>query len=104
MNCIYRIVWNAATGKWVVASELAQGRRRRAGAGIAAVLLAIVAPNVLASDIQQVLCSAPHEPQEAACQDPAALRGALPLAATDDSLLVVNIGSNALPPASTAST
>lgn len=95
MNCIYRIVWNAAIGKWVVASELARGRRRRAGAGVAALLLAMVAPNVLASDIQQVLCSAPYEPQEGACLDPATPRGALPLAATDDSLLLVNTGSNA---------
>ncbi|NIJ69952.1 ESPR-type extended signal peptide-containing protein [Xanthomonas sp. 60] len=30
MNCIYRIVWNAAIGKWVVASELATGRRKKA--------------------------------------------------------------------------
>ncbi|TCV96394.1 outer membrane autotransporter protein [Luteibacter rhizovicinus] len=28
MNTIYRIVWNAATGKWVVASELAKSRTR----------------------------------------------------------------------------
>jgi hypothetical protein len=28
MNTIYRIVWNAATGTWVVASELARGRRK----------------------------------------------------------------------------
>ncbi|WP_414491808.1 ESPR-type extended signal peptide-containing protein [Stenotrophomonas maltophilia] len=32
MNSIYRIVWNAALGKWVVASELASGRRKKAGA------------------------------------------------------------------------
>lgn len=95
MNCIYRIVWNAATGKWVVASELAQGRRRRMSAGVAAVLLAMIAPNVLANNIQQALCSASHELQEGTCVDPAALRGVLPLAATDDSLLVVNAGSNA---------
>jgi autotransporter adhesin len=28
MNTIYRIVWNAATGKWIVASELAKGRKK----------------------------------------------------------------------------
>ena len=28
MNTIYRIVWNATTGKWVVASELAKGRKK----------------------------------------------------------------------------
>lgn len=30
MNTIYRIVWNNALGKWVVASELATGRSKRA--------------------------------------------------------------------------
>ncbi|SET24662.1 ESPR-type extended signal peptide-containing protein [Stenotrophomonas indicatrix] len=29
MNTIYRIVWNTALGKWVVASELAHGRGKR---------------------------------------------------------------------------
>ncbi|HUA80697.1 MAG TPA: YadA-like family protein [Dyella sp.] len=29
MNTIYRIVWNAAFGKWVVASELAKGRKKK---------------------------------------------------------------------------
>jgi hypothetical protein len=28
VNTIYRIVWNAATGKWNVASELATSRTR----------------------------------------------------------------------------
>lgn len=28
MNKIYRIVWNASTAKWVVASELAAGRKK----------------------------------------------------------------------------
>jgi archaellum component FlaC len=28
MNAIYRIVWNAVTGRWVVASELAKGRKK----------------------------------------------------------------------------
>jgi trimeric autotransporter adhesin len=32
MNTIYRIVWNAATGKWMVASELAKGRKKKASA------------------------------------------------------------------------
>lgn len=30
MNTIYRIIWNAATGKWIVASEIAKGRKKRA--------------------------------------------------------------------------
>jgi trimeric autotransporter adhesin len=40
MNTIYRIVWNAATGKWVVASELAKGRKKKAArvAGFATAL------------------------------------------------------------------
>lgn len=28
MNTIYRIVWNASTGSWVVASEMAKGRKK----------------------------------------------------------------------------
>lgn len=31
MNTIYRIVWNAVTGRWVVASELAKGRKKSGG-------------------------------------------------------------------------
>jgi len=31
MNTIYRIIWNVATGKWVVASELAKSRRKAKG-------------------------------------------------------------------------
>ena len=30
MNTIYRIVWNSVTGKWVVASELAKSRTKKA--------------------------------------------------------------------------
>lgn len=93
MNRIYRVVWNVATGTWVVASELAPGRRRRAAVGIAtAVLLASLAPTALAQDIQQVLCSAPSEWVDGQC---VASRGLTPQAATDDTLVVVNAGSNA---------
>lgn len=59
MNCIYRIVWNAAIGKWVVASELASGRRKRAsGTGLVrglavAGLLAVCMP-VWAGDTDPV--------------------------------------------------
>ncbi|HZX77380.1 filamentous hemagglutinin N-terminal domain-containing protein [Lysobacter sp.] len=28
MNTIYRVVWNAATGQWTVASELAHGKKK----------------------------------------------------------------------------
>jgi len=29
MNTIYRIIWNAVTGRWVVASEFAKGRKKK---------------------------------------------------------------------------
>lgn len=32
MNRIYRIVWNAVAGTWVVASELARGRKKASSA------------------------------------------------------------------------
>jgi autotransporter adhesin len=41
MNTIYRIVWNAATGKWVVASELAKGRKKKSASKIAVLALAL---------------------------------------------------------------
>lgn len=42
MNKIYRIVWNATIGKWVVASELAT-RRGKSGSGKASVKVGVVA-------------------------------------------------------------
>jgi len=39
MNTIYRIVWNAATGKWVVASELAKGRKKKSTPLLSAIAL-----------------------------------------------------------------
>ena len=47
MNINYRIIWNATIGKWVVASELAKGRKkvsRNVLAGALAVVLAASAP------------------------------------------------------------
>ncbi|WP_312252030.1 ESPR-type extended signal peptide-containing protein [Stenotrophomonas sp.] len=41
MNSIYRIVWNAAIGKWVVASELATGRSKKGTKGAARALAAL---------------------------------------------------------------
>ncbi|RUL66761.1 hypothetical protein EKH79_02815 [Dyella dinghuensis] len=38
MNTIYRIVWNAATGKWVVASELAKGRKKKSTRSMASLI------------------------------------------------------------------
>jgi len=32
VNKIYRVVWNAETGQWVVASEMAKGRKKKATA------------------------------------------------------------------------
>ncbi|MGC1547539.1 MAG: ESPR-type extended signal peptide-containing protein [Rhodanobacter sp.] len=51
MNTIYRIVWNAATGKWVVASELAKGRKKKVGGKLlaAALALALVSPMAAAA-------------------------------------------------------
>jgi len=41
MNTIYRIVWNVTLGKWVVASELAKGRKKKSSAKIAVLALAL---------------------------------------------------------------
>lgn len=96
MNCIYRIVWNAAIGKWVVASELASGRRRsRLRASVAAVALVLACPAALAQEIGEVLCEAPFELQDGTCVRPMVLDGIAPMAATDDSLFVANAGVNA---------
>ena len=46
MNRIYRIVWNAATCRWVVASEVAKGKRKSASSsttGAAAAVVSVVA-------------------------------------------------------------
>ncbi|BDU18772.1 ESPR-type extended signal peptide-containing protein [Dyella sp. GSA-30] len=53
MNTIYRIVWNAATGKWIVASELAKGRKKKSAAKVAVLALALAglsAPVAFAAD------------------------------------------------------
>ncbi|MFC4761905.1 ESPR-type extended signal peptide-containing protein [Dyella koreensis] len=39
MNTIYRIVWNAATNKWIVASELAKGRKKGSTKSAASLML-----------------------------------------------------------------
>lgn len=61
MNSIYRIVWNAAIGKWVVASELATGRGKSAGRTIARSLavtgLLMLALPALAADAQPESCA-----------------------------------------------
>ncbi|RPE81582.1 ESPR-type extended signal peptide-containing protein [Vulcaniibacterium tengchongense] len=53
MNTIYRIVWNASVGKWVVASEFAKGRKKGGAKakGLAlAVALALPAGGAFAAD------------------------------------------------------
>ena len=40
MNTIYRIVWNATAGKWIVASELAKGRKKKSSPSRAVLLIA----------------------------------------------------------------
>ncbi|GAB2802550.1 ESPR-type extended signal peptide-containing protein [Dyella kyungheensis] len=47
MNAIYRIVWNAVTGRWVVASELAKGRKK--GGSKRAAVGAVLAAGLLGS-------------------------------------------------------
>lgn len=67
MNSIYRIVWNAAIGKWVVASELATSRSRkdgkRAARGMAAVGLLVLAMPLLAADDSSTTCVLAHGQQ-----------------------------------------
>lgn len=50
MNKTYRVVLNACTGKWVVASELAKGRKKKSVslASLAAVALGLAAPSGVA--------------------------------------------------------
>jgi trimeric autotransporter adhesin len=44
MHNVYRLVWNASLGKWVVASELAMGRKKKStGLRLAALSLALAA-------------------------------------------------------------
>ncbi|MEG2802904.1 ESPR domain-containing protein [Stenotrophomonas sp.] len=65
MNSIYRIVWNAAIGKWVVASELATGRTkqgcRRAARGLAAAGLLMLALPLWAADAEPARCELPTD-------------------------------------------
>ena len=91
MNCIYRIVWNAAIGKWVVASELASGRRAaRRGVALAALGLAMASTTALARDISEVLCAEVEAGQ--ACSVPST-RNAIQ-ADADATYLVVTAGAN----------
>ncbi|MEG0191598.1 MAG: ESPR domain-containing protein [Stenotrophomonas sp.] len=67
MNSIYRIVWNAAIGKWVVASELATGRSRKGGKGaargLAAVSLLMLALPLWAAEDSGTTCVLVHGQQ-----------------------------------------
>ncbi|MDQ8051125.1 YadA-like family protein [Luteibacter sp.] len=42
MNTIYNVVWNSTTGTWVVASEMAKGRKKKSKAASAATAAALV--------------------------------------------------------------
>lgn len=61
MNSIYRIVWNAAIGKWVVASELATGRSKKGGKrtarGLAASSLLMLALPLWAAEDSGTSCT-----------------------------------------------
>ncbi|MBM9912085.1 MULTISPECIES: ESPR-type extended signal peptide-containing protein [Stenotrophomonas] len=67
MNSIYRIVWNAAIGKWVVASELATGRSKKGGKGaargLAAVSLLMLALPLWAAEDSGTTCVLVHGQQ-----------------------------------------
>ncbi|HEY1139573.1 MAG TPA: ESPR-type extended signal peptide-containing protein [Lysobacter sp.] len=43
MNKIYRVVWNAELGQWVVASEVAKGRKKQSSSKTAVVAIGVVA-------------------------------------------------------------
>ena len=43
MNKIYRVVWNTELGQWVVASEVAKGRKKKSTSGSAGTSLVLVA-------------------------------------------------------------
>ncbi|HEY0505278.1 MAG TPA: ESPR-type extended signal peptide-containing protein, partial [Lysobacter sp.] len=42
MNKIYRVVWNAETGQWVVASEMAKGRKKSSTSKVATAAVLVV--------------------------------------------------------------
>ncbi|HEY4147190.1 MAG TPA: ESPR-type extended signal peptide-containing protein [Pinirhizobacter sp.] len=74
MNTIYRIVWNVTLGKWVVASELAKGRKKKSSLKTAMLSLAVIgamagigAPSVYAADITMPSCVAGEDPHETGC-------------------------------------
>ncbi|WP_266167872.1 ESPR-type extended signal peptide-containing protein [Dyella subtropica] len=66
MNTIYRLVWNNAIGKFVVASELAKGRKKKSGrkalAGAMAIALVASAPfgAAFAADTTSTTCTTPN--------------------------------------------
>lgn len=46
MNKIYRVVWSAELGQWVVASEVAKGRKKKASAGTGGAAMLVLAAAV----------------------------------------------------------
>lgn len=112
MNCIYRIIWNAAIGKWVVASELASGRRlARRGGALAVVGLALLSSTALARDISEQLCDQTQDGTLCVARSDSATAwgiqadsdatyfavsaGANPAAASTNGVNMIAIGSNA---------
>jgi autotransporter adhesin len=74
MNTIYRIVWNVTLGKWVVASELAKGRKKKSSLKTAMLSLAVVGamagmgvPSVYAAEVTMPSCVAGEDPHETGC-------------------------------------
>lgn len=74
MNTIYRIVWNVTLGKWVVASELAKGRKKKSSLKTAMLSLAVVGamagmgvPSVYAAAVTMPSCVAGEDPHETGC-------------------------------------
>ena len=51
LNTSYRLVWNHITGAFVVASELARSRGKRAGVAVALSFAAVTSVPALAADI-----------------------------------------------------
>ncbi|MDR0184691.1 ESPR-type extended signal peptide-containing protein [Lysobacter arvi] len=49
MNKIYRVVWNAELGQWVVASEVAKGKKKKAKSGASMAMLMVPAVAVMGS-------------------------------------------------------
>ncbi|MET3931028.1 autotransporter adhesin/predicted nucleic acid-binding Zn-ribbon protein [Lysobacter sp. OAE881] len=71
MNKIYRIVFNAVTGRWVVASELATGRKKQGGGervAVAAVLVTGVLGSLMGAAHAGVVVNGDPQEATASCE------------------------------------